>query len=201
MFDVKAPRILLAAAFGAMAMAGSLSLASAQTAAPAPVLSDKSVSAELAFWNSIKDSTNPMDFKTYLENFPNGMFADPALQKFEQTGGQKSDLSPAVTQSSDGTEKTPSATGAEQGKKQPAVVSTTGAKKSVSRAKTKKVVVRRKKPAKKIVVRTGGKRVCAVQSATGSCRLVKAAKKPHGVKSPPSGGGGGGNGGGGGHSW
>lgn len=64
----------------------------AQSAAETPVLADKSVAAELAFWNSIKDSNNASDFKTYLENFPNGMFFDPAMQKFEQAGGNKSEL-------------------------------------------------------------------------------------------------------------
>lgn len=33
---------------------------------------------ELAFWNSIKDSTDPEDFRAYLKKYPNGQFADLA---------------------------------------------------------------------------------------------------------------------------
>lgn len=34
--------------------------------------------AELAFWNSVKDSRNPAFVKTYLDRFPNGIFANLA---------------------------------------------------------------------------------------------------------------------------
>ena len=37
--------------------------------------------AEMVFWNSIKDSTNPEDFKAYLKNYPNGQFADLARNR------------------------------------------------------------------------------------------------------------------------
>lgn len=33
---------------------------------------------ELAFWNTIKDSTNPADFQAYLDKYPNGQFASIA---------------------------------------------------------------------------------------------------------------------------
>ena len=33
---------------------------------------------EVAFWNSIKDSVNPQDFRDYLEKFPEGQFAHEA---------------------------------------------------------------------------------------------------------------------------
>ncbi len=39
----------------------------------APAADEKAV--EAAFWSSIKDSTNPYDYKAYLERFPNGEFA------------------------------------------------------------------------------------------------------------------------------
>ncbi|HJZ80185.1 MAG TPA: hypothetical protein VKD91_07560, partial [Pyrinomonadaceae bacterium] len=34
----------------------------------------KTAADEIAFWNSIKDSTDPADFKAYLEQYPNGKF-------------------------------------------------------------------------------------------------------------------------------
>ncbi len=38
---------------------------------------------ELLFWNSIKDSTTPSDFKDYLARFPDGSFAALAQQRLE----------------------------------------------------------------------------------------------------------------------
>jgi hypothetical protein len=58
---------------------------------PVP-LTDLSPGAELAFWNKIKESADISDFATYLQNFPNGMFYDPALEKFQGLGGNLSDL-------------------------------------------------------------------------------------------------------------
>jgi hypothetical protein len=55
-------------------------------------LSDLSPGAELAFWNKIKESGDIADFATYLQNFPNGMFYDLALEKFQGMGGNPSDL-------------------------------------------------------------------------------------------------------------
>ncbi len=80
------------AALGLALVVGSNALNHSAYADTAPKISDKSVTGELAFWNSIKDSKNSGDFKIYLENFPNGMFFDPAMQKFLQTGGNKADL-------------------------------------------------------------------------------------------------------------
>lgn len=37
--------------------------------------------AEMIFWNSIKDSTNPDDFKEYLKKYPNGEFAGLARNR------------------------------------------------------------------------------------------------------------------------
>ena len=100
----------------ATAMTGALSffgIASAQTVAPetvlpapampapalsAPVLVDKTPAGEIAFWNSVKDSTDPSEFRTYLENFPNGMFFDPALSKFDEHKGDRAMLSKSVLQ-------------------------------------------------------------------------------------------------------
>ena len=40
---------------------------------------------ELSYWESIKNSTNPDDFKTYLTKFPNGVFAELAKLRAEPT--------------------------------------------------------------------------------------------------------------------
>lgn len=92
MIKMKWHTVFVQAVFASTLLLGSGLLTPAGFAAAVPTLTDKSVTAELAFWNSIKDSKNSTDFKTYLENFPNGMFFDPAMQKFLQTGGNKSDL-------------------------------------------------------------------------------------------------------------
>lgn len=40
-------------------------------------------SADVIFWQSIKDSVNPQDFQDYLTAFPNGAFVLPAKRKIE----------------------------------------------------------------------------------------------------------------------
>jgi peptidoglycan hydrolase-like protein with peptidoglycan-binding domain len=42
--------------------------------------------AEVAFWNRIRDSTNPGELKAYLEAYPNGAFADTARSRLKQLG-------------------------------------------------------------------------------------------------------------------
>lgn len=86
--------IFASAAIGLTAIHGLR--AHAQSNTQVAVVSDKSATGELAFWNSIKDSGNPADFRTYLENFPDGMFFDPALERFERAGGRRSELPPTV---------------------------------------------------------------------------------------------------------
>lgn len=49
-------------------------------AAPAQRPFDPST-LELAFWDSIKNSSDPQDFKAYLDKFPNGTFADLARRR------------------------------------------------------------------------------------------------------------------------
>ena len=60
-----------------------------QPAAPPPTsepkLEEKS-SAEMLFWDSIKDSNNPEDFKAYLEKYPNGTFARLARNRLQRQG-------------------------------------------------------------------------------------------------------------------
>src|SRR5689334_21142089 len=42
--------------------------------------------AEVAFWNRIRDSTNPSELRAYLEAYPNGAFADTARERLKQLG-------------------------------------------------------------------------------------------------------------------
>ena len=40
--------------------------------------------AEVAFWNRIRDSTNPSELRAYLEAYPNGSFAETAKARLRQ---------------------------------------------------------------------------------------------------------------------
>ena len=62
--------------FGPLASIAVQQAAAAQTSA----------TAELALWNSIKDSGNAADFRNYLSQYPNGMFADIATAKIQGLG-------------------------------------------------------------------------------------------------------------------
>ena len=53
------------------------------TVPTAPVADHTAI--EIVFWESIKDSQNSMDFKAYLEKYPNGQFADIAKNRIEQS--------------------------------------------------------------------------------------------------------------------
>jgi uncharacterized caspase-like protein len=45
---------------------------------------------ELSFWETIKNSTDPTDFKSYLEKYPNGHFADLARRRVaDRTAAEK----------------------------------------------------------------------------------------------------------------
>jgi hypothetical protein len=80
------------AVFLALLLGISPTAAPAQTAGATPAIADKSAAGELAFWNSIKNSSSAADFKTYLDNFPNGMFYDQALERFKKAGGDAAGL-------------------------------------------------------------------------------------------------------------
>lgn len=55
----------------------------AQTPAPAPAPAPAENAAEIAFWNSVKDSRNPAELRTYLQAFPNGVFAPLAKVRID----------------------------------------------------------------------------------------------------------------------
>jgi hypothetical protein len=64
--------------------------------AGAVTVTDKSAVGELAFWNSVKESANPEDLKTYIDEFPNGMFIDPAVARYHTLTGQRLASAPQV---------------------------------------------------------------------------------------------------------
>ncbi len=165
----------------------------AQSVPAVPILVDRSVTAELAYWNTIKDSANPDDYRTYLENFPDGMFFDPALEKFEQAGGRKQDLSAKALMS----------TAALEPESEPVVIAKpqpVPAKKIAAKPAKKKVV---KKTRKKVVASKTRKAKCGTKGAP-ACVATVAKKKPLKKKLqviPGDGGSGGGSSSGGGSGW
>ena len=48
------------------------------------------VAVEVAYWNSISTSTNPVAFETYLKDYPDGKFANLARFKLTELGASKS---------------------------------------------------------------------------------------------------------------
>ena len=52
-----------------------------------PVVEDQSPKKEMAYWNSIKDSTDASLFLVYISNFQNGMFIEPAVEKYKRNCG------------------------------------------------------------------------------------------------------------------
>lgn len=167
-------------------------------------LSDLSPGAELAFWNKIKESGDNADFSTYLQNFPNGMFYDLALVKFQALGGNPSNL-----------RGLPVAVPAEK----PADVKPVNTVRKVVKKTNKKIV---RKKTKRVATRRATKPACSNSKRLvgNSCRVivqkVKVAK-PKAVRvtkklpkkkvAPPilrdgiGGGGVGGGGSGGGKAW
>jgi hypothetical protein len=51
------------------------------SSAGGPVGSSDETAIELAYWDTIKNSNNPEDFKAYLRRYPNGHFADLATNR------------------------------------------------------------------------------------------------------------------------
>lgn len=176
-------------------------------------ITDKSAAGELAYWNQIKDSNNAADFKSYLENFPDGMFAEPALRRFEQAGGNRADLSAPVlkattaepdVQQSETPEPAPVVSASKAKSKSTVTRKVTKAK--VTKAKSKRIVKasKRAKPVAGVKVRKSKPRVNAVRQApvcktgrlvNGRCVVNK--RRPTGGGGGNSSGGGGWGGGGG----
>jgi formylglycine-generating enzyme required for sulfatase activity len=55
-----------------------------------------SATFELSFWNSIKGSTNPDDFRAYLQQYPRGQFAPLAASRLRQYEAAKPAPTPAT---------------------------------------------------------------------------------------------------------
>ncbi|HUQ33326.1 MAG TPA: formylglycine-generating enzyme family protein [Pyrinomonadaceae bacterium] len=68
-----------------------------KTDQPAKTPKDSASAAEMMFWNSIKDSTNPDDFKAYLKKYPNGEFADLAANRLKTLEPAKSSTKSGAT--------------------------------------------------------------------------------------------------------
>ena len=64
---------------------------------------------ELAFWDTIKDSTDPADFQAYLAQFPNGTFAALARIRVIRLGGDAGQA--AADQGASQTQVSPQANG------------------------------------------------------------------------------------------
>ena len=170
---LKIARTLVAAT--ALAAAFAASPATAQQS-PALTVTDKSPTGELTFWNGIKDGTDVLSFKAYLENFPNGMFYDLAIAKFTSLGGSVADLKPVAKDS---------LTPANSGNAKPKLVLTK--KKSSSITRKKAVSHKTKKKRRVHVVKKA-----AYKNTVTRPKLIKRRKR---VVDPSGGGGGGGGGG------
>ncbi|MDF2114747.1 DUF4189 domain-containing protein [Roseiarcaceae bacterium H3SJ34-1] len=74
--------------------------AQAQTSPPAPAAEAPAPAqnaAEIAFWNSVKDSKNPAELRAYLQSFPAGIFAQLARVRIEEMEKQRAAPAPAPT--------------------------------------------------------------------------------------------------------
>lgn len=67
--------------------------ADAGTAAQPAAVSEDAI--ELAFWNSVKDSTEPRLYKEYLDKYPDGRFASLAKTKIDILGKKDASAKPA----------------------------------------------------------------------------------------------------------
>ena len=98
-----------------------------KTSRPAKSTSDSATAAEMIFWNSIKDSTNPDDFKEYLKKYPNGEFAGLAANRLKTLEAAKSSTNPTSTKPSSGPSPTnPSTTNSTSGGSTNPASTTTG---------------------------------------------------------------------------
>src|SRR5256885_12306862 len=64
----------------------SITVGAGTSATVASLQPASAMAIELEFWNSVKTSTNPEDFKAYLKKYPNGEFADLAKNRLNSLG-------------------------------------------------------------------------------------------------------------------
>jgi hypothetical protein len=143
---------------------------------PAKVV-DTSPAGELAYWNQIKDSKNADDFSNYLDNFPNGMFVDPAKDRYEAISGHKYEPT-AATDTSKAAPEEPSITVAP---KQPSVApAPRKTAKAKAKVNTRATASRKstKKPTASASVRTKKKRVNEAVAQSRPVKKTVTRKKP-----------------------
>ncbi len=68
-------------------VADSFRVVATQPSQPAQASGATDPAIELAFWDAIKDSSDPADFKAYLDQFPSGVFASLARIRIARLGG------------------------------------------------------------------------------------------------------------------
>ncbi|MFQ5954076.1 MAG: hypothetical protein ACE5JZ_03330 [Kiloniellales bacterium] len=68
----------------------------AQTGSPEP---GSELQVEILFWESIKDSTDPGDYRAYLETYPNGRFAALARHRLRRYAKETGEAAPPATTS------------------------------------------------------------------------------------------------------
>ena len=98
--------LLLAAPAGMLAAAGWAAPAAASGIERAPAASQiaqarssrESQAADLVFWESIKDSTNPSEYEAYLQAFPDGIFAPLARARVRLYQQKPAEAEPAPVQ-------------------------------------------------------------------------------------------------------
>lgn len=164
--------------------AGIATLANTSTAA-----AQSSAMDELAVWNSVKESSDPAEFKVYLQKFPNGMFADVARARFLKAGGSKAELATITPAAQPAVAQTPEPKPAAAAEPEPVKQATTVAKKKktvATKKSTKKVASKRASPKKvaknhKATVRTAAAKPRVIRRISSNrgpiARLTRQIKK------------------------
>ena len=191
----------------AIALVAAFTVSGNGLAETAPI-TDRSAVGELNFWNSIKESTDPADIKRYLDEFPDGMFVDPAVARYEQLTGQKLGLrsventSASTDDASTDMQANPEpppkpVVKASSKKKVTAKAAKKSTKKAVSNKKSKKKVTSKKSTKKAVSKKktVNKKKVSAKKVSCGSGPSAPACRRPG------AGGGAGGGGSSGGGGW
>ena len=73
-----------------------VAVARANAASAPEVTPANSQSVEMAFWDSIKNSTDPADFQAYLDKYPDGTFASLARRRAQPAAGGSPTSAPAL---------------------------------------------------------------------------------------------------------
>lgn len=160
---------LAAIAFVVCVCAGIASLAQTSTA----VAQNTSAMDELAVWNSVKGSSDPGEFKVYLQQFPDGMFADLARERYLKAGGSEADLV-KVTPAAQPTEAQPVDPQPEEAAAEPAPVK----KATSTTAKSSKKVVTKKATTRKVA----SKRATSKKVAKNRKATVRYADRPRVIR-------------------